>query len=245
MLLLSAAPAPAQAPRLKPLHEIIPPEQQLPGLWEGTTPSGLKEYMTFHAGGTVIMIGPGGQRAVHQWKCDTSTRPWSMDLTVEGQQGKATIFTCFDFPAADTFRMAAPALDIKKRPGAEALRASTMVMKRVPWLPNAGLHQVVQAHLKGLAGTWHSSKAGENGTITFKPGGTYVIEAEGEKESGRFRIDVTRVPCTIDMLKDDGTPPVFAIFEIKDGRLRLGRTKPSEKERVKDFAGADELVRKK
>ncbi len=228
---------------LKPLRDLLSPEKALIGLWAGDTPGGT-EYMTFRDDGKLLMVGAAGQRAEHRWKCDASEVPWKLNLVVNGDVGEANIYTVFDFPAEDSFRMAPPTPYEAKRSGAEALKASKLVLKRVPFPPHAGLFQVVEAHLKGLSGTWQGVTSGQKGTVTLTADGKYTMEEGSERETGRFRIDVSRVPCGIDLRPDNGTAPRYGVYEIKDGRLRFGMARKTAGERVGDFTGAAEFVRK-
>ncbi len=228
---------------LKPLKDLLSPDKKLIGLWAGETPGGM-EFMTFRDDGKLLMVGAAGQRAVHRWKCDASELPWKLNLVVNGDIGEANIYTVFDFPEENSFRMAPPTPYEAKRPGADVLKASKLVLKRVPFPPNAGLFQVVEAHLKGLSGQWQGITSGQKGTVTMTADGKYTMEEGSARESGRFRIDVSKAPCGIDLLPDDGSAPRYGIYEIKDGKLRFGMAKRKPEERVADFTGAAEFVRK-
>jgi uncharacterized protein (TIGR03067 family) len=80
--------------------------------------------------------------------------------------------------------------------------------------------------------------------VTLTTDGKYVMEEGGEKQTGRFRIDVSKAPCGIDLLPDDGSAPRYSIYEIAEGKLRFGMAKGKREERVADFANASEFVRK-
>jgi hypothetical protein len=47
------------------------------------------------------------------------------------------------------------------------------------------------------------------------------------------------------MLPDDGTGPLYGIYEIKDGVLRCSKGKRQLEERVKEFEGAMKFVKEK
>lgn len=234
----------AQQPQLKPLSEVLTPAQVLPGLWVEAKPAG-NEYMTFNADGSLIMTRGHHEKMKCSWKCDTSTTPWKLDITIFGKEAVGTIYTVFDFPEKGQFRFAAPAVEEPKRPGLEALQKSTLVLKRVPLEPHGGLYQVVQAHLKGFSGTWQGTTNGSRGTVTFTADGSYTMSEGSDTDKGRFRIDVSKSPCKIDMISTEGNGPRFGVYEMKDGTLRFSRAKRTPEERPVDFEGVTEFVRKK
>jgi hypothetical protein len=47
------------------------------------------------------------------------------------------------------------------------------------------------------------------------------------------------------MLPDDGTGPLYGIYEIKDGVLRCSKGKRQLEERVKELEGAMKFVKEK
>ncbi len=103
----------------------------------------------------------------------------------------------------------------------------------------------MQAHVKGLEGTWHSITGGSKGTATFTKDGRYTLSEGREQVTGRYRIDVSTAPSEIDMLPDDGTGPLYGIYEIKDGVLRCSKGKRQLEERVKELEGAMKFVKEK
>jgi uncharacterized protein (TIGR03067 family) len=246
LLLLAALPltATAQQPKLKPLSEILTPAQTLPGLWVQTKPGG-EETMTFDSSGRLVMARGNYEKMECTWKIDTSATPWKLDITIKGKEGTGTIYTVFDFPEKDQLRFVAPVIHADKRPGADALQKSPLLLTRVPLEPHAGIHQAVQAHLKGFAGTWQGTTNGSKGTVTFTADGTYTTTEGSDTDKGRFRIDVSKVPCKIDMISTEGNGARFGLYEMKDGTLRFSSAKRTAAERPGDLDKVTEFVKKK
>jgi len=231
LLLALTGLAGAQTSKLKPLHELLPPGDTLQGTWWADSAQG-REYFTFTGTGRVIMVNGLGQREELAYKVDAAAKPWKLDFVVSKQGVTGTIYSVFDFPDKDRLRFSRPVVDMEKRATAEELQKSGQLVRRLPWEPNAGLFQAVEAHLKSLEGTWQGLTNGSRGTLTFSKDGRYTVAEGSTKLSGRYRIDVTSVPCKMDLLPDDGTGPTYGLYEIKDGKLRIsaGRKKAEERE---------------
>jgi uncharacterized protein (TIGR03067 family) len=244
LLMILTVAASAQQPGLKPLGELKPVDEVLPGLWMQSTPSG-SECMTFTADGRLIITRGQNEKIQCRWKCDASMKPWKLDITVVGKDVVGTIYTVFEFPEKDQFRMAAPAVDVEKRPGTELLLKSPLLLKRVSLEKHGGLYQIAEVHLKGLSGTWQGITSGSKGTVTLSADGTFTMSEGGESDRGRFRIDVSKVPCKIDIVSTEGGGPSYGLYELKGDTLKFSRVKRRPEERPADFEGAVEFVRKK
>jgi hypothetical protein len=236
LLLLLAVTAHGQqaAPKDKP-GESKKPAETIVGVWHRKAPF-ADEYMTFTADGRAVMRQGAGESMLLKYTLDTSTEPWQMDLSGEKNGIAFTIFTSFDFPRADQFRMGQAVPDKEKRPGANALKESKLVMTRVKLAPHEGLHQVVEAFLKKLAGTWEGKDGAGTVTLTIATGGDYTMKVAGFTDKGRFSINVTKVPIAIDLLSSEGAGVKYSIVGFTgDGQLRVGSATANPEERETKF----------
>lgn len=229
---------------LKPLKELLGPEEKLRGTWWSENAYG-REYFTFGEKGSLIIATHQQQRDRMEYRLDTSVTPWKLILAVKRGEANGTIYLGLEFADADQLRMSSAVLEEKQLPTAAQLKEKGTLFHRVPWGPNSGIFQVVQAHVKGLEGTWHSITGGSKGTATFTKDGRYTLSEGREQVTGRYRIDVSTAPSKIDMLPDDGTGPLYGIYEIKDGVLRCSKGERQLEERVKEFEGAMKFVKEK
>lgn len=234
----------AQQAPLKPLKEVLGPEEKLRGTWWSENEYG-REYFTFSEKGSLIIATHQQQRDRMDYRLDTSVTPWKLVLTVKRGEATGTIYLGLEFSDDNQLRMSSAVLQEKQLPTAAQLKEKGTLFHRVPWGPNSGIFQVVQAHVKGLEGTWQGITNGSKGKATFTKDGRYTLSEGHEQVTGRYRIDVSSAPCKMDMLPDDGTGPLYGIFEIKDGVLRCSKGKRQLEERVKDFEGAVEFVKEK
>jgi uncharacterized protein (TIGR03067 family) len=244
ILMAVASVACAQQPQLKPPGELKPVEEVLPGVWMQTTPAG-SECMTFTEDGRLIITRGQNEKIQGRWKCDATVKPWKMDIGVGGKDFAGTLYTVFDFPEKDQFRMAAPAVAADKRPGTEQLLKSPLLLKRVSLEKHGGLFQIAQVHLKGLSGTWQGITNGSKSTVTFSADGSFIMSEGGESDKGRFRIDVSKSPTKMDIISSEGGGPSYGIYELRGDTLKVSRVKRNPDERPTDFEGALEFVRKK
>ena len=245
-LLLCAGTVCGQITKDKPVAP-PPPGETLVGVWVEATPLG-DEVATFTADGRAIFKRGPEEPMKLRYKLDVSAVPWKLDLSGTIKEVDVSLYTVFDYPAADQFRMAPPSPDAKQRPGAEALQAAKGLMKRLTLEANAGIHQVVAAHLQRLAGTWEVQEGKQTMTTTFKADGTFEMKVNGSKyDAGRFRIDVTQVPCALDFLSTEGAGPSYLIYEVTaEGTLRLSGAPKKAEERPAAFgAGNDTVLKKK
>ena len=231
----------AQSPPKKIFGE-KPPAERLVGVWQEHTSTG-EQYATFTADGRLI-FKVGFKETKMTWKLDATSTPWKLELA-SSDDPPAIIYTVIEITAAGEFRMAVPALDRAKIPGAEELKKGQM-MKRVTLESDAGIHQVVAAHLKGLAGNWEIKEGKEAAELTITADGTWRMKSPGGEDKGRFRIDVTKTPCTLDLLSTEGQGPTYTLYELKPGEsLRLGRAGKTPAERPAEFGPGDALFTRK
>jgi hypothetical protein len=246
LLLLTAGAAFGQLAKDKPAPP-RPPAEALVGVWFARQ-TYFDEYMTFTADGRLILQrGQNQETKTGTYKTDAATPPWKLDMTlpVEGQQ--VTVYNIWDFPAPDQFRMARPSAEEKSRPGAEALKDSKLVMQRLSLGAHGGIFQVVQVHLKGLTGTWEGKQGKVSAAISFTADGKYTIKTDEFTDQGSFRIDVSKVPCALDLLSSEGLGPKYGIYEITaEGKLKLGHGPMKVEERPKNFdsPGTMEFIRR-
>lgn len=229
---------------LKPLKELLGPEEKLRGTWWSENEYG-REFFTFGEKGSLIISTHQQQRDRMEYQLDTRVTPWKLTLTVKRGEQVGTIYVGIDFIDENQLRMSSAVLDEKQLPSAAQLKEKGVLFHRVPWGPHGGIFQVVQAHVKGLEGTWQGVTNGSKGKITFTKDGRYTLSEGRDQVTGRYRIDVSSAPSKIDMLPDDGTGPLYGIYQIKDGVLRCSKGKRQIEERVKDFEGATEFVKEK
>ena len=229
---------------LKPLKELLGPEEKLRGTWWSENEYG-REYFTFGEKGSLIIATHQQQRDRMEYRLDTSVTPWKLILAVNRGEATGLIYSGIEFEDDNQLRMSSAMLQEKQLPTAAQLKEKGVVFHRVPWGPHSGIFQVVQAHVKGLEGTWHGITSGSKGTATFTKDGRYTMSEGRDQVTGQYRIDVSAAPCKIDMLPDDGTGPLYGIYEIKDGVLRCSKGRRQLEERVKDFEGAVKFVKEK
>ncbi len=86
------------------------------------------------------------------YKLDAAVISWKLELTT-ADKPPVVLYTVIEITGAGEDRMARPSGDAAKIPGAEDLKKGP-AMKRITLEPHAGIYQVVEAHLKGLAGAW-------------------------------------------------------------------------------------------
>ena len=242
-LLFAAGILRAQTP-LKEPAAVKSPAEQLTGVWHEHTPAG-EEYATFIADGRLIMK-QGYTLTTLKWKLDAAVTPWRLELTT-ADKPPVVLHTVIEVTAAGEFRMARPTGDPAKAPGAEELKKGN-VMKRLTLEPHAGIHQVVEAHLKALAGSWEAKEGGETVTLTLATDGTYALKSEDDIDKGRFRIDVSKVPCGIDLLSSAGNGPTYSLYDLKSGEsLRFGKAGKTAEERPAALGepGETQFTRKK
>jgi hypothetical protein len=212
-----------------------PPAEAILGVWHGGTPAG-DEFITFTADGRAIIQRGPAESMVMNYKVDASALPWKLDMSGRVKELDVTVFTIFDFPEPNQFRMAAPAIDQAKRPEAAALKDAKVRMKRITLGAHAGIYQVVEAHLKKLAGTWEGKDGGETVTLTFAADGAFTMKAGDFTDKGRFRIDVSKVPCAMDLLSSEGSGVKYSIYEITtEGQLRVGKAAKNPEDRQAAF----------
>ncbi len=241
VFILTAGSLRAQSPPKKIFGEKTPTEKLI-GVWHEHTQFS-EQYATFLADGRLI-FKDGYKETKMTWKLDAAVTPWQLDLATDDDP-PAVIFTVIEITAAGEFRMAVPALDRAKRPGIEELKKGP-VMKRYTPEPHGGIHQVVEAHLKVLSGDWEIKEGGKTATLIIKTDGTFrIVTPEGE-DKGRFRIDVSKVPCRIDLLSTEGKGPTHSIYEIKPAdSLRLGRAGKTPAECPTAFGDGDTVFTRK
>lgn len=155
---------------LKPLKELLGPEEKLRGTWWSENAYG-REYFTFGEKGSLIIATHQQQRDRMEYRLDTSVTPWKLILAVKRGEATGTIYLGLEFAADDQLRMPSAVLEEKQLPTAAQLKEKGTLFHRVPWGQNSGIFQVVQAHVKGLEGTWHSITGGSKGTATFTKDG--------------------------------------------------------------------------
>jgi hypothetical protein len=227
-----------QATKKKESAKEESPAARFVGVWHEKTSSG-DEYMTVTADGRMI-LKKGAETIKLTWRLDPASIPWKLELKTTTEP-IGTLYTVIEIEGGK-FRMARPTGDAAMKPGAEELKQGTS-MKRFDLEPNAGIHQVMEAHLKALAGTWEGRDGGERIELTLTADGTYRFKVAGEVDKGRFRIDVSKVPCVIDWLSTEGAGPKFTIYELTpDKSLRFGRAGASAAERPKAFEETDKSL---
>ena len=176
---------------------------------------------------------------------NASVTPWKLELTT-ADKPPVVMHTVIRVTAGE-FRMAPPVGDPAKMPPAEVLK-KVPVMKRITLEPHAGIYQVVEAHLKGLAGAWEVKEGGETAELTFNADGTWRMKSPGAEDKGRFRIDVRKVPCGIDLLSMEGAGPTYSLYDLKPGEsLRVGKAgkSPAERPATVDEGAETQFTRKK
>jgi hypothetical protein len=239
-LLAATTPAFAQLAKDKPA-EAKPAAEAIVGVWHGNT-GGFDEYMTFTADGRMFLQRGPGETLTGTYKVDASARPWKLDLTTKMKEGTFNSYGMFDLPAPDRFRMTRLSPYEKERPDAKALQESKLVLQRISLGAHGGIYQVVEAHLKRLAGTWEGKQGKVSVAITFAADGTYTIKTDEFTDKGRFRIDVSKVPCALDLLSGEGLGPKYGLYEITaKGELRLGNGSRKAEDRPKNFEGPGTL----
>jgi hypothetical protein len=108
-------------------------------------------------------------------------------------------------------------------------------MQRVTLGAHSGIHQVVEASLKKLVGAWEGQDGGQTMSLTFSADGVYTMKVADLTDKGRFRIDVSKVPCGIDLLSSEGTGVKYSIFEMNAAGLRVGKAGKNPDERPQAF----------
>lgn len=233
----------AQPPPKKGTAEKTP-AQQLTGVWHEHTPAG-EEYATFTADGRLLMK-KGYELMTLTYKLDAAAAPWKLVLTT-ADEPPVILHTVIEMTAAGEFRMARPSGDPAKAPGAGELKKGTS-MKRITLEPHEGIHQVVEAHLKGLAGEWEANEGGETVRLTLAADGNWRMISPGWEDKGRFRIDVRKVPCGLDLLSSEGNGPTYSLYDLKPGAsLRFGKAgkTPGERPAALGEPGEMQFTRKK
>jgi hypothetical protein len=220
------------------------PAEALVGVWHGKTAAG-GEYTTFTADGRAVMQRGAAEGTTFQYKLDASAAPWKLDMSGKMRDVPVTIYTVFDFPSPDQFRMAPPAVDAGQRPDAKALAQSKVVLRRVTLGAHAGIFQVVEASLKKLAGTWEGKDGRETVTLTFSPDATWTMKVADFTDKGRFRIDVRQLPLAIDLLSTEGTGVKYSIFDFTTEGLVTGKAAKNPDERPAAFEDASARIFKR
>ncbi len=83
--------------------------------------------------------------------------------------------------------------------------------------------------------------------LTFNADGTWCMKSPRAEDKGRFRIDVRKVPCGIDLVSVEGTGPTYSLYDLKPGEsLRVGKAgkSPAERPATLDEGAAMQFTRK-
>ena len=139
---------------LKPLKDVLEPAAQLRGTWWNEEPQRGREHFTFGEKDELLVVSPQQQRDRMEYRLDTSKTPWKLILTVKRGEATGTIYAAIEFPAENQMRMSRAVLDEKQLPNAAQLKENGVLFHRVLWPQHGGIFQAVEAHLKGLEGTW-------------------------------------------------------------------------------------------
>jgi len=231
-LLLCAVAACGQAAKEKPAAA-KPPAEEILGVWVQHLPAG-DEYMTFSADGHAFMK-TAQQMLTMTYKLDTTSTPWKLDMTDKYEGKDLVSYTIFSFPEPGKMRMASFAAEEGKRPAAEAL-AKGHSFEKLTLAANGGIHQVAEAHLKKLAGSWEGKDGRETVTLTFTTDGNYTMKVADYTDKGRFRIDVSKLPAGIDLLSSEGNAILYSIYQMTpDGDLQVGKAGRTAGERPVAF----------
>ena len=95
---------------LKPLKELLGPEEKLRGTWWSENAYG-REYFTFGEKGSLIIATHQQQRDRMEYRLDTSVTPWKLILAVKRGEATGTIYLGLEFAADDQLRMPSAVLE--------------------------------------------------------------------------------------------------------------------------------------